>query len=183
MRRSLRPIRPLMAAASSVVFVLAATSAGSAATSRSAASDAGSANFVVHMTLNGAVRGSLTYKVVELDTPCVGGVGIGSAGTDGVPSPDGEHVKFNGAQLQYAINNASYKGPGTYSTSDFANSSAAISADQASESDPFAPANNSKSAETMTWAKNGSGTFVFTGWDNGSMSRSLSGKFTWTCNN
>jgi hypothetical protein len=171
----------MMAAACSIVFALAATTAASAAPTRNAASDAGSATFVVHMTLNGAVRGSLTYNVVELDTPCVGGVGIGSAGTDGVPSPDGGHVKFNGAQLQYAINNASYKGPGTYPTSDFANSSAAISADRASESGPFSPANNSKSAETMTWAKNGSGSFVFTGWENGSMSRSLSGKFTWTC--
>lgn len=178
-----RSVGPMMAAASGLLLSLAVTAAGGASPLRSVTNQGGSANFVVRMTLSGAVRGSLTYKVVELDTPCTGGVGIGSAGTDGVPSPDGAHVKFNGAQLQYAINNASYKGSGTYPTSDFASSSAGISADQASESDPFAPANNPKSTETMTWAKNGSGSFVFAGWDNGSMSRSLSGKFTWTCKN
>ena len=141
-------------------------------------------NFVVRMTLSGAVRGSLTYKVVKLDTPCTGGVGIGSAGTDGVPSPDGAHVKFNGAQLQYAINNASYKGPGTYPTSDFASSSAGISADQASESDPFAPANNPEVDGDDDLGEERFGVIRVRGLgQRKDASRSLSGKFTWTCKN
>jgi hypothetical protein len=165
-------------------LVLAATGAttlalaGFAASARGAA---GNATFDVHMKLSGAVSGSLSFKVVELETPCIGGTGIGSAGDDGVPSPDGEHVKFDGVELQYAINNASYKGPGTYPASDFANSSAAISANKASESDPFAPANNPKSAETLVWNKNGSGSFAFRNWASGSGARNIAGEFTWTC--
>jgi len=106
---------------------------------------------------------------------------MGSAGDDGVPSPDGEHVKFDGVEVEYAINNASYKGPGTYPARDFASSTAAISADKASESDPFAPANNPKSAETLVWSRNGSGSFTFRNWANGSGARKLAGEFTWTC--
>jgi len=144
---------------------------------------AAAASFQVHMALSGAVRGTLSFKVIELDTPCTGGLGLGSAGEKGVPSPDGENVKFNGAALEYAINNIAYKGPGTYGTDDFANGSAAISADRASEADPFAPSNNPKSAETLVWDKNGSGSFVFQNWQNGESNRSLSGRFTWTCKN
>jgi hypothetical protein len=160
----------------SVVALAALAPSASASTSNNA-------TFNVTMTLTGAVKGSLTFKVTELETPCTGGTGLGSAGEAGVPSPDGSKVKFNGAELSYAINNASYKGPGTYPTKDFAESSAAISADNASESDPFAPSNNPKSTETLVWNKNGSGSFVFSAWQNGSSNRSLSGKFTWTCKN
>jgi hypothetical protein len=165
-----------LAGVSVIAFALVGSATASGAAQRATSS---SATFEVNMTLTGAVKGSITFKVVELDTPCSGGTGLGSAGEDGVPSPT--KVKFNGVSLQYAINNASYKGPGTYPTKDFANSSAAISADKASESDPFALANGTKATETMVWNKNGSGSFVFANWDNAETTRSLSGKFTWTC--
>jgi hypothetical protein len=173
--RNPRGLKLVLVASAAAIFALAATGG---AVARDAA---GNATFTVHMKLSGAVRGSLTFKVVELETPCLGGTGIGSAGVAGVPSPDGAHVKFNGVTLQYAINNAAYKGPGSYGTSDFANSSAAISADKASESDPFAPVNNAKSSEILAWNKNGSGSFTFRNWANGSGSRNIAGEFSWTC--
>ncbi len=182
MRKMTGPGRTL-AGAGAIALVLAAPTTAATAAPRAGAGHASGATFQVHMTLNGAVRGSLVFKVIELDTPCTGGTGLGSAGDDGVPTPNGEHVKLNGALVQYAINNPSYKGPGTYGTADFASSSAAISADKASESDPFAPANNDSATETLVWEKNGSGTFVFRGWENGNSTRALNGKFSWTCKN
>ncbi len=165
--------RRILAGAGVIALVLTAPmTAASAAPS--------GATFQVHMTLNGAVRGSLAFKVIDLGTPCTGPAGLGSAGEDGVPSPD--HVKFNGALLQYAINNPAYKGPGKYGTADFSGGSAAISADKASESDLFG-ASAPSATETLVWEKNGSGTFVFKDWRNGAGNRSLSGKFSWSCKN
>jgi hypothetical protein len=122
-----------------VALVLGAGATPAAALTHIGATKPSGATFQVHMTVNGAVRGSLVFKVIELDTPCTGGTGPGSAGEDGVPSPDGEKVKFDGVLLEYAINNPSYKGPGKYGTADFANGSAAISVDKASPPPAITP--------------------------------------------
>jgi hypothetical protein len=165
-----------------VALVLGAGATPAAALTHIGATKPSGATFQVHMTVNGAVRGSLVFKVIELDTPCTGGTGPGSAGEDGVPSPDGGNVKFDGVLLEYAINNPSYKGPGKYGTADFANGSAAISVDKASEADPFA-ASSHNATETLLWKSSRSGTFVFKDWQNGAANRSLNGNFSWTCKN
>ena len=78
----------------------------------------------------------------RLGTPCTDGTGPGTAGEDGLPSPDGDNLKFNGVVLEDAMNNPSYKGPGKYGTGDFANGSAAVSVDKDSEAGPFAASSN-----------------------------------------
>ena len=60
---------------------------------------------------------------------------------------------------------------------------AAISADKTSESDPFAPANNTKATETLVWNKSGAVSFNFANWKNANATRNLTGSFTWTCSN
>jgi len=169
------------AAASSTTSSSAPSSTSSSSSATGSTSGGGSATLQVTMNLTGAIKGIDTYTVVEPDTSCTGD-GLGSAGYDGVPPiGSGQTVTFNGAPLSYSIQTASYHGPGVYGPSAFSGGSAAISADQASQSDPFGVANNTSDTESMVINADGSGSFTFSGWQDVNLQRTLNGKFTWTC--
>jgi hypothetical protein len=176
----------LVACGSSATPTNAATATPSAAnTSPSASAPGGSgasAIFNVSLTLSGAVTGSTTFTATEPDTSCTG-TGIGTAGENGVPPPGSSaHPTINGSPLSYSIAMSSpYTGPGTYGTSDFSTSSAAISADSASQSDPFGVTTNPSATETLVFAADGSGSFNFSNWKDVDLQRTLSGSFQWTC--
>lgn len=173
--------RSATVAAALTLGVSACAGGGPSATtgspSPSATAALSGAVFAMHASFHGAITTAGDYTVLLPDETCAGrSQATADKSAYDVPDDSGATVAGYELSVDVSISGDRFHGPGTYSRADLDPGSGAVDLGPDIEVEPT----DQKATAAITVAGDGSGTFSFEGWTDGS-GNTLGGAISWHC--